>query len=205
MDKESIINYLKENGQNIILVVVLIIGSMVFFSLVGIDLNPVVNNNLEKVVTIEKFTNNSFCKTNQNLKILEENCNKLTEENCGNVECCDMISVKDTSKCKAVNKHGVIYKEDFKTTKENMTSLDNNYYESYQNNQNNQNNKYSYKQKNDFDIYKRNQGLSSSNYYGNNNNQDGYLKNQMKKQKAIGIQRQRNTRHIVKPVTVRDR
>ena len=71
MNKEAIINYIKDNGDLIILVVVLIIGTMVFFSLIGLDLNPVVNNNLEKVVTIEKFTGNDACKYNStNLNLI---------------------------------------------------------------------------------------------------------------------------------------
>ena len=176
MDKETITNYLQENAQYIILVVVLIIGSMVFFSIAGIDLNPVVNNNLEKIVTIEKFTNNSFCKSNQNLKILEENCNKLTEDNCKNVECCDMINVNNNKKCKAVNKHGVIYKEDFKKTKENLTNLDNKYYENFLNDD-----KYAFKKKNEYNTYTRNQGLIYK--YGENED-DGYIKQRIQKRRT---------------------
>ena len=192
MDKETITNYLQENAQYIILVVVLIIGSMVFFSIVGIDLNPVVNNNLEKIVTIEKFTNNSFCKSNQNLKILEENCNKLTEENCKNVECCDMINVSNNKKCKAVNKHGVIYKEDFKKIKENMTNLDNKYYENFLNSD-----KYAFKKRNEYNTYTRNQGIIYK--YGDNTD-EGKIKQQAQMRRRNIQTHHNNLRHLPKPI-----
>lgn len=120
MNKEAIINYIKENGDLIILVVVLIIGTMVFFSLIGLDLNPVVNNNLEKVVTIEKFTGNDACKYNStNLKKQDEFCKSLNNNNCEKLDCCGVINSNSKYTCRAVDKRGnAIYtdnKENFVT------------------------------------------------------------------------------------------
>ena len=189
MNKEAIANYLQENGQYIILVVILIIGTMVFFSIIGIDLNPVVNNNLEKVVTIEKFTNNSFCDSNSNLKTLEENCNKLTKDNCDSVDCCEMVSVNDSYKCKASNKHGIIYKEeDFKKLKENMTNLDNKYYENYENT-------FAYKEKEDEEIYRLNQGTLFNNQMEDT---DGYFMQQSKNKAGTVFKHKIDERNIYK-------
>ena len=120
MNKEAIINYIKDNGDLIILVVVLIIGTMVFFSLIGLDLNPVVNNNLEKVVTIEKFTGNDACKYNStNLKKQDEFCKSLNNNNCEKLDCCGVINSNSKYTCRAVDKRGnAIYtdnKENFVT------------------------------------------------------------------------------------------
>ena len=126
MDKQEIINYMKENGHSVLLVVVLIIGLMVFFSLVGIDLNPVVNNNLEKVVTIEKFSSNSICDYNKDLSKLEKVCNSLSDSKCKDVDCCDLVNSNSTYTCKAIDKKGnPIYNNN---DKENFMT-DQNYYD----------------------------------------------------------------------------
>jgi hypothetical protein len=126
MDKQEIINYMKENGHSVLLVVVLIIGLMVFFSLVGIDLNPVVNNNLEKVVTIEKFSSNSICDYNKDLSKLEKVCNSLSDSKCKDVDCCDLVNSNSAYTCKAIDKKGnPIYNNN---DKENFMT-DQNYYD----------------------------------------------------------------------------
>ena len=137
MNKQEIINYIKENGHSIILVVVLIIGLMVFFSLVGIDLNPVVNNNLEKVVTIEKFSSNSICDYNKDLSKLEKVCNSLSDSKCEHVDCCDLINNNSTYTCKAIDKKGnPIYNNN--NNKENFIT-DQNYYDNKLKSNNNNN------------------------------------------------------------------
>jgi len=126
MDKQEIINYMKENGHSVLLVVVLIIGLMVFFSLIGLDLNPVVNNNLEKVVTIEKFSSNSICEYNKDLSKLEKVCNSLSDSKCKDADCCDLVNSNSTYTCKAIDKKGnPIYNNN---DKENFMT-DQNYYD----------------------------------------------------------------------------
>jgi hypothetical protein len=115
-----------------------------------------------------------------------------------------MINVNNSKKCKAVNKHGAIYKEDFNNIKENMKNLDNKYYENL-NNFRDENNKYAYKEKQDENTYNQNHYLVNNYKYGDNL-QDGYFRQQLvKKDAAAAITSKMLGRRIFKPITLNGR
>ena len=100
-------------------VVIVMLGLMVFFSMVGFDLVPVEDKTLEKVVTVEKFTENmknryeNFCKqylgkTHE----LNDKCKEFTKESCMDSSCCVYTKMNNKEKCFAGNKHGPVYKRD---------------------------------------------------------------------------------------------
>ena len=54
-----VIEYFKQNIDNIILVAILIITLLVIFAMLNVDFNPLVRKSLKKVVTIEPLQNNN--------------------------------------------------------------------------------------------------------------------------------------------------
>ncbi len=54
-----IIQYFKENIDNIILVAILFITLLVVFAILNVDFTPLVRKSLKKVVTIEPLQNNN--------------------------------------------------------------------------------------------------------------------------------------------------
>lgn len=82
---------------------VLLIFLMIFLL---INIINSINVNLYKSVTFEAFELNgsdAFCKIHNGFN-LEKACNKLTKYNCGQASCCAW-----TTKCKAINKNGIIF------------------------------------------------------------------------------------------------
>jgi len=116
-----VIKYLRENFAYILLVTIVIIGSILYFDMSGIDMNPVEDTAINKVVTVESFENdlhkrikNGFCEhhkggSNENL---EKDCNTFTEDNCKAAGCCVWAKTDTDNKCVAGNKNGPIYKTD---------------------------------------------------------------------------------------------
>ena len=117
--------YLRENMSYILLVTIVIIGILLYFDMIGFDLNPPKDRSVDKVVTIETFGNNihkrvkdGFCETHKNDNhALEKDCNTFNEKNCKASGCCVWAKMKgDASKqastCVAGNKHGPIFRTD---------------------------------------------------------------------------------------------
>ena len=146
----DIINYLKTNYVGILLVVCVITGLIILFTLKGVHLDNYTPPKLVKVVTIESMSsvvdvgnmNNvgnvsldsiddmtnpgeSFCKEYVGDSVhLEEACSNLTEKNCKNSSCCGWLN---GNKCVAGGPSGPTYKTD--DSKERLPiSIDSYYY-----------------------------------------------------------------------------
>ena len=120
----EIVDFINENGKEIIIVVVVVFFLLVLINIKGINLNEVKpKSKLVQKVTIETFEQ----ETDENIKKLmsssseifcesylgkteelEKGCNQLTENNCGEVKCC----VYGNGKCVAGDMNGPTYKTD---------------------------------------------------------------------------------------------
>jgi hypothetical protein len=120
----EIVDFINENGKEIIIVVVVVFFLLVLINIKGINLNEVKpKSKLVQKVTIETFEQ----ETDENIKKLmsssseifcesylgkteelEKGCNQLTENNCGEVKCC----VYGNGKCVAGDVNGPTYKTD---------------------------------------------------------------------------------------------
>jgi len=104
----------KEHIPHIITFVVIILGALVVISMMNINLNPLKPvKKIKKIVTIEGFDSTSdykgFCEKYQSQPhVLEEECNKLSKDNCNHAECCVLLN---SGKCVAGHKGSPIYKE----------------------------------------------------------------------------------------------
>ena len=120
-----VIDFVKENSVSIIIVVCVIIGLLVLFSLLGInfeDSNK--KKDISKIITIETIDNfntpmnDSFCNTyKSNPSKLNKKCKELTNNNCMNINCCILANGK---KCMAGNKGGPIFYSDEMNNKINI-------------------------------------------------------------------------------------
>ena len=109
-------NFFKNYGGPIISVVVIILGIMVFFSIIGFDLLPVQDKQIEKVVDIEAFNSmatTSFCKSHEgNRNKLQDSCSKLTKDNCVSTSCCVYADIEGTEQCHAGDISGPTFRRD---------------------------------------------------------------------------------------------
>ena len=113
-----VIEYFKQNIDNIILVAILFITFLVVFAMLNVDFTPLVRKSLKKVVTIEPFNNNdnlksfhnrltnSFCDKSNSPLQQEEKCEKLNENSCNSTSCCIWLS---NNTCVAGNKGGPVF------------------------------------------------------------------------------------------------
>ena len=120
----EIVDFINENGKEIIVVVVVVFFLLVLINIKGINLNEVKpKSKLVQKVTIETFEQESdenikklmssssenFCESYLGkTEELEKGCNQLTENNCGEVKCC----VYGNGKCVAGDVNGPTYKTD---------------------------------------------------------------------------------------------
>lgn len=124
----EIIDFIKENTQEIIIIVVVVLFLLVLINIKGVDLNePKPESKLVQQVTVESFTQKEPLDSEENIKKmmasssemfcesylgdsvgLEKACNELTKSNCGNVKCC----IYGNGKCVAGDINGPIYKTD---------------------------------------------------------------------------------------------
>lgn len=127
----EIVNFIKENAQEIVIIVVVVLFMLVLINIKGVDLNePKPESKLIQEVTVETFAQGTnedtqysdenikkmmsssseiFCKSYLgNSRELEVACNNLTENNCGDVKCC----VYTSGKCVAGDINGPTYKTD---------------------------------------------------------------------------------------------
>jgi hypothetical protein len=120
----EIVDFINENGKEIIIVVVVVFFLLVLINIKGINLNEVKpKSKLVQKVTIETFEQESdesikklmssssenFCESYLGkTEELEKGCNQLTENNCGEVKCC----VYGNGKCVAGDVNGPTYKTD---------------------------------------------------------------------------------------------
>ena len=112
-----VIEYFKQNIDNIILVAILFITLLVIFAMLNVDFTPLVRKSLKKVVTIEPFDNekkkslherliNSFCDKTNTPTQQEEKCEKLNRNSCNSTSCCIWLS---NNTCVAGNKNGPMF------------------------------------------------------------------------------------------------
>ena len=114
----EMINFIKENMIEIVLIVIVVLFLLVLINIKGLDLNePKPESKLVKGVTVETFEDNNniinhfdnFCESYLGNSLeLEKACNELTENNCNNIKCC----VYGNGKCVAGDINGPIYKTD---------------------------------------------------------------------------------------------
>ena len=121
----EIVDFLRENSQMIILIIVVVLGLLVLINIKGIDLNPPKPESklvqevtvetldmMDKILSNEKINANlasSFCESYLgNSQELEGACNQLTETNCSQTYCC----VYANNKCVAGGLDGPTYKTD---------------------------------------------------------------------------------------------
>jgi hypothetical protein len=106
---------------------ILILGLMVFFSIIGFDLNPVQDKQIEKVVDIEAFdsiASTGFCKNHEgDRKSLQESCLKLTKDNCLATSCCVYAKMQGKEQCHSGDQHGPTFRRN-----ENGKTYDIDYY-----------------------------------------------------------------------------
>jgi hypothetical protein len=118
------IDFIRENSLSIIIVVCVIIGLLVLFSLLGINFEDSNKKVISKIITIETIDNfntpmnDSFCNTyKSNPSELNKKCEGLTNNNCINTNCCILANGK---KCMAGNKGGPVFYSDKMNNKINI-------------------------------------------------------------------------------------
>ncbi len=120
----EIVDFIKENVKEIVIIVVVVLFLLVLINIKGVDLNaPKPESKLVQQVTVETFSIDSeenikkmmasplenFCESYLgNSMELEKSCNQLTENNCADVKCC----VYGNGKCVAGDISGPTYKTD---------------------------------------------------------------------------------------------
>jgi hypothetical protein len=106
----------KKYGGPILSVAVIILGTMVFFSIIGFDLLPIQDKEIEKIVDIEAFdsmTSTSFCKSHEgNINKLQESCSKLTKDNCTSTSCCVYAKMQNKEQCHSGDSNGPTFRRD---------------------------------------------------------------------------------------------
>ena len=122
----EILDFIKENIKEIILIVIVVLLLLVLINIKGLDLNePKPETKLVQQVTVESFTqlidsddnirkmmsssSEIFCESYLGDSVsLEKACNELTKSNCGDVKCC----IFGNGKCVAGDINGPTYKTD---------------------------------------------------------------------------------------------
>jgi len=118
----EIIEFIKENIQEIIIIIIIVLFLLVLINIKGVDLNPPKpESKLKQEVTVETFDSEEniknmmsssseiFCESYLGDSVnLEKSCNELTKNNCAEVKCC----VYTNEKCVAGDINGPTYKTD---------------------------------------------------------------------------------------------
>jgi hypothetical protein len=121
----EIVDFIKENVKEIVIIVVIVLFLLVLINIKGLDLNaPKPESKLVQQVTVETFltidseenikkmmasSSENFCESYLGNSLeLEKACNELTESNCADVRCC----VYGNGKCVAGDISGPTYKTD---------------------------------------------------------------------------------------------
>jgi hypothetical protein len=112
---------------DIITLVILIIGSIVFFSMIGLDFNdkhPMSSKSIEKIITMESFQSTlideenanddanrvPLCDNKSSLVEINERCKKISSgTNCKNSNCCIWLNDKS---CVGGSENGPTYYTD---------------------------------------------------------------------------------------------
>ena len=100
---------------SMLIVVVLMIGAIVYFGIIGFDLTPIKDPYVEKVVDIEAFDNldleSGFCKSHEgDRNKLNVSCGKLTKNSCLATDCCVYAKMKGEEKCFSGDEHGPTFR-----------------------------------------------------------------------------------------------
>lgn len=102
-------NFLLKNSMNIILLSIIIIGTLAVFSGFNDKFSdvPPFNEDNKRVVTVEAFDGENFCKINKhNPKKLLKDCDNLGKTGCPTASCCILLNGK---MCVPGDKNGPIY------------------------------------------------------------------------------------------------
>jgi hypothetical protein len=94
---------------------IVMIGIMVFFSIINFDLLPIKTSKIEKIVEIEAFDTMGpgFCKSHEgNTSKLQDSCSELLKDNCVATSCCVYAKIEGEEKCHAGDKNGPIFRRD---------------------------------------------------------------------------------------------
>jgi hypothetical protein len=117
--------FYKTHFSEIIAVVVVILGFLSLFSLLNINLNEIEDKRIQKIVTIEKFSNSlsgdSICSSKNSPDEINSLCNQLTKKNCNVSSCCVVLN---GNKCVGGDTHGPT----FHSENGNKINLDYYYY-----------------------------------------------------------------------------
>jgi hypothetical protein len=123
------------NIPAILLVVVVMLGTMVFFSMKNIDLNPKIHTSgKNKTVELEAFDNKTknkgdvleepadhFCEEMKGKSHeLETHCNSFSEQSCKFSSCCVYASIDGSEKCMAGGADGPTFGRNDDGTKKNI-------------------------------------------------------------------------------------
>lgn len=115
----EIVNFIQENLQTILIIIIFVFGLLVIININDLDLNsPISESKLVQEVTVETLDMmdeevklnlaDSFCKSYLGKTTeLEGGCNQLTKTNCEKSSCCIF-----TDKCVAGGLDGPTYKTD---------------------------------------------------------------------------------------------
>ncbi len=121
---------MSDNVYDIITLVIIIIGSIVFFSMIGLDFNdkrPMSSKSIEKIITMESFqstlenandddTRVPLCDNKSSLVEINERCKKISSDtNCKNSSCCVWLNGKT---CVGGSENGPTYYTDDTTHSE---------------------------------------------------------------------------------------
>jgi len=104
-------------GPHMISVAIVIIGLIVFFTIIELNLNPVRDVQIEKQVVIEalenKDSNAGFCKSHEgDRNNLQASCSKLTKSNCLATSCCVYAKMEGVEQCHSGDINGPTFKRD---------------------------------------------------------------------------------------------
>lgn len=114
----------------ILIVFVIMIGMIVYFDMIGIDLTSMKNTNIEKIVEVEGFDTvkldleTGFCNSHEgNSSKLNKSCGELTKNSCMATDCCVYAKMNGEEKCYSGDKHGPTFRRN-----ENGKTYDIDYY-----------------------------------------------------------------------------
>jgi hypothetical protein len=117
--------FFKEHGANVMTGVIIIITLLVLFDILGVNFDPIRNTHIQKVVTVEKFTDASdeadalntknpsaICESGYSLDEKDKICRNLIKKNCVLTDCCGWLVEKDKDGvCVGGNVNGPTYHE----------------------------------------------------------------------------------------------
>lgn len=103
---EQFTDYFKVNGEYIISLSIIFFTIIIYFSINEYNFNKKKNFKKQFVVETFKEMNKSLCDTSISKDKINDNCKKLTKDNCKLIECCVLLNGE---KCVGGDKNGPTY------------------------------------------------------------------------------------------------